>query len=226
MKFLLFTLSIIGIECQALEHSESQKNIMSLAEQYVTGQLDASENNDISVKTVAIDTRIDIPDCAEPFTFYSSSNALQQSNVTVKASCESSDWFLYFVVRVEETQSVVVSVNALSPGALISDEDIKVVNLDKNLLRYSTYSDSSDVVGAKVKRRLQSGQPLKPSQICYVCKGDAITIIAKSSGLNIKTAGIAQQDGNIGDQIRVQNGSSKRSINATIESANEVVVQL
>ncbi len=226
LKFLLLTVLFIGTKCQALEHSDQQIKIMRLAEQFVTSQLQVAANSDISVNTVPIDPRIDIPECADPFTFQASSNSLQQSNVTVKATCDSQNWFLYFVVRVEVTQAVVVSNNALSPGAIVSQEDLKVVRLNKDQLRNSTYSLVEEIVGAKVKRRIQSGQPITPQQLCFVCKGDAITIIAKSSGLQIKTSGIAQQDGIIGEQIRVQNDSSKRSINAVIESANEVVVQL
>jgi len=42
----------------------------------------------------------------------------------------------------------------------------------------------------------------------------------------VKTAGIAEQDGVIGDTIRVTNTSSQNTVIAEVASAKEVVVHL
>jgi flagella basal body P-ring formation protein FlgA len=62
--------------------------------------------------------------------------------------------------------------------------------------------------------------------LCFVCKGDKVTIMAVSVGLSLKVSGIAQQDGNLGDTIRVQNASSKKIVSATVSSTREVSIQI
>ena len=42
----------------------------------------------------------------------------------------------------------------------------------------------------------------------------------------VKTSGIAQQDGVIGDTIRVENSNSRKTVVAEVASTQEVVVNL
>ncbi|WP_416308145.1 flagellar basal body P-ring formation chaperone FlgA [Neptunicella sp. SCSIO 80796] len=226
LKRTLFALVFIGLNCQALEHSDPHKKIMQLGEDYVLKQLASNSNSDIAVEAMPIDNRIVIPACSVPYSVSAASNALQQSNVTVKASCSTSDWFLYFVVKVSETQQVVIAANALSPGAVLTAEDITVTKMDKSLLRSSTFADINDIIGARAKRRLTSGQPVTPNQLCFICKGDEITIIAQGAGIQVKATGVAQQDGNIGEQIQVKNDRTMRMVNALVENVSEVIVRL
>src|SRR5690606_36690201 len=106
-----------------------------LGEDYVLEQLaDKNSHQKIAVEAMPIDNRINIPDCPVPYTLSAASNSLQQSNITVKASCSSNDWFLYFVVKVSQTQQVVVATNSLSPGAILTADDLTVTQMDKSLL--------------------------------------------------------------------------------------------
>ena len=62
--------------------------------------------------------------------------------------------------------------------------------------------------------------------LCFVCKGDRITISAEVGKMKVKTAGIAQQDGVVGDNIQVLNASSKKTVIARVASVERVVIQL
>ncbi len=62
--------------------------------------------------------------------------------------------------------------------------------------------------------------------LCFVCKGDRVTIAAVSGGLSIKVYGIAEEDGVLGDTIQVRNISSDRMVYAKIASTSEVQVAI
>lgn len=62
--------------------------------------------------------------------------------------------------------------------------------------------------------------------ICMVCKGDLVTIFAKTGTLTIKTTGFALQDGNVGEQIRVKNQKSGKTISARVQDVKSVAVNL
>ena len=77
-----------------------------------------------------------------------------------------------------------------------------------------------------MKRRVTDGQAIQSNMLCFVCKGDRITITAEIAGMEVKTAGIAQQDGVVGDNIKVINSSSQKAVIARVASPEEVVIHL
>lgn len=156
----------------------------------------------------------------------STHNRFDQSSVTVKVRCPSNDWFIYLSVKVDEVQPVVVPNTALSPGTILTKENLQVVDVNKKRLRSTTYQSTEDLIGARLKRRSRPGQPISPNMLCFVCKGDAIVIVAQAGNMQIKTSGIAEQDGNIGDTIIVKNKRSKKRIGAKVVSIKQVEVQI
>lgn len=203
-----------------------QASVSSRAEQYVKAELAARGQTDIKVEASPLDPRLQVPSCPEPFTTFANEESLTQSLVTVRVECKSSGWYLYTMVKVAQVQSVVVVTSALSPGSVLTAQDVELVEMDKKQLRSSTYADINTVIGARVKRRTRAGQPVVPNTLCFVCRGDSIVIIAGTEGLQIKTSGIAQQDGNIGDTIAVKNSNSQKMIHATVTSVSRVEVRI
>jgi flagella basal body P-ring formation protein FlgA len=67
---------------------------------------------------------------------------------------------------------------------------------------------------------------ISPRNICLVCKGESVTIIAKSNDFMIKTIGKALSDGSKGEEVKVRNSKSGRIINARVESVNKVIINL
>lgn len=204
----------------------AHKQVLDAAEKFVFDKLHHENDENLQVKASPLDHRINIPLCSEPFQISASPEALTQSNITVRASCPSNNWYLFMMVKATQIQPVVVLSSAVSPGSLLTRQNVKIVKMDKKRIRSSTFADIESVLGARIKRRIRPGQPLIPKQVCFVCKGDNILITAKTQGLSIKTSGIAQQDGNVGDTIAVRNNHSKKLVNAQVLSANNVVVSI
>lgn len=204
-------------------HADNKNQLLSSAESYVSSQFN---DQNLMVKAKSLDSRIEVPPCESGYEFKASAESLRQANVTVKASCSNSNWYLYLVVHTRHMQSVVVLTQQLSPGSILTAANMHTVKLDKKRLRSSTYNNIQQLIGAKVKRRLRPGQPITPQMLCFVCTGDAVVIKAKLAGLEITTSGVAQQDGNIGQTIVVKNNNSKRMINALISSTNQVEVSI
>lgn len=202
------------------------KQVIDAAEEFVFEKLNRNIEGELQVKASPIDSRINIPECAEPFVINASNESLRQSNITVKASCPTNNWYLFLMVKTTQTQQVVVLNSALSPGSIITASNVKIIEMDKKRIRHSTFSDATAVIGAKIKRRIQPGQPLTPKLLCFVCKGDSILITADAAGLSIKTSGIAQQDGNVGETILVKNSHSKKILNAQVVNTRSVIVSI
>jgi flagella basal body P-ring formation protein FlgA len=223
---LLFTAGLLNFSLltTASEINFSQQQLLSGAEEYVLSQLNSDSSDSLKVKAMSIDSRLTIPQCNSALIFSASNESLNQSNVTVKANCPDSNWYMFLVVSAKQMQSVVVISSAVSPGTVLTEHNIKVVEMNKKLLRSTTFADIQDVIGARVKRRTRAGRPVDPNNLCFVCKGDSIVIRAGSSAMQVKASGIALQDGNLGDTILVRNSRSKKKIDAQVVSTNTVKV--
>ena len=229
-KFFLFPL--IACICYTQSVTANDQNnlvhqqVIDAAENFVIEQITPFSQGRLEVRAMPIDKRLDIPQCPESFEMSASDESLKQSNVTVKASCPSSNWYLYLIVKTAEMQPVVVLNTAVSPGTILTTENTRIVEVNKKQLRTSTFSEQEDVLGARLKRRTRAGQPIIPGQLCFVCKGDKVQIAAQLAGLQIKTTGVAQQDGNVGDTITVKNSRSNKLVHGKVQSTDLVTVQI
>lgn len=197
------------------------------AKEYLLSVLKQEDDGtDIHVEMVSIDERIAIPDCPQGFRYHADAASLGQSYISVRASCRNNDWYLFTSAHINRTRQVVVTAGMLSPGTLLTSENLKTADIDVNRLRHTAYTDLAQLVGARMKRRVRDSQPVQSNMLCFVCKGDRITISANMAGMQVKTAGIAQQDGVVGDTIQVINASSQKAVVAQVANAQEVVVSL
>ena len=128
--------------------------------------------------------------------------------------------------HVTRTTDIVVTRGAVSPGTVLTSSNLSIAKVDVRKLRFTAFTDVDALIGARVKRRITDGQALQSNMLCFVCKGDRITITAEVAGMKVKTAGIAQQDGVVGDNIKVVNASSQKAIVARVASSDEVVIHL
>ncbi|MDU0355744.1 flagellar basal body P-ring formation chaperone FlgA [Paraglaciecola aquimarina] len=108
----------------------------------------------------------------------------------------------------------------------MTENNVHIVNMDKKRLRGTTFADIEEVLGARMKRRVTAGRPVDPSNLCYVCKGDSVTISANTAIMQVKTDGIALEDGSMGDTIAVRNSRSNKRIKAIVASAGHVEINI
>ena len=88
------------------------------------------------------------------------------------------------------------------------------------------FSDTNQLTGVRVKRRVAKNYPIFANNLCFVCKNDTVSIYVRSNNFVLKTVGEALQDGNIGDQIRIKNSSSNKELDAIITAIGEVEVRM
>ena len=224
-------LTIATYSCMSYATERSTHDILvEHAQEFIASQIDAQETTDFSSRRVIeispLDTRITIPDCAEPFQFELLSSPQQHSYVQLKTSCPEQQWQLYLNARVARYATVVVFASALSPNTTITAEHVTFADIDIQLMRATHYFAAEDVIGARVKQRTRPGQPVQPHVLCFVCKGDRITIVARSAGMQVATSGVALQDGGLGDSVKVMNAHSQKQLYARVDSAQQVIVNL
>lgn len=221
---IVFTLFFVSLS--AVAQSSSHTIIQSQTEDFVRHQLLNSPSDETQIMVREIDPRIAVPSCPDRFVYESPNFDSRLSNVSVKVICPSTQWFLFTHVAIQSLQQVVVTTDTLSPGAMLSPKNMETTDIDKSKIRGSTFTSVEEISGARIKRRVRPGTILSSSMLCFVCKGDRVTISAVSSNLSIQVYGIAEQDGTLGETIQVRNMSSDKTVFATVASTEEVTIKI
>ncbi|MDO6568472.1 flagellar basal body P-ring formation chaperone FlgA [Alteromonas sp. 1_MG-2023] len=220
-------ISLIAVVLAPHSYAETMHNAVGKgAQKYLMSVLNIHDDTDIAVTIADVDERINIPQCPTGFQYHASDESLTQSYISVRVSCGNNDWYLFTSAQVTRTKEIVVTSGAVSPGTVLTASNLTLAAVDIKRLRYSAFTDVDALIGARMKRRIVDGQAVQSNMLCFVCKGDRITIRASLGGMAVKTSGIAQQDGVIGDTIKVINASSQKPVIAEVASAQEVVVHL
>ncbi|QSX28975.1 flagellar basal body P-ring formation protein FlgA [Shewanella cyperi] len=204
--------------------------IREAAEAAVAQKIEAPAEARVEIQAQSLDNRMSPPRCSDGISATLASNREIGKNNTVKVQCHSPDldypWQIFLSVRVDILFPMVVATRPVGAGELIGEGDVTLAFVDKSLLRGQQFAAESEVIGTRAKRRIAQDAPVYAANLCFVCRGDSVAIIARSEHFQIKTLGEALADGNIGDKIRVRNSSSNKELEAKVTGVGEVEVKM
>ena len=224
--FLYFSLLLLTKQSIAANSELDSAYIEHFATSYLMDKFPSTDDNRVSISVAKLDPRIVIKPCKIPLTANIPENT-RARNVNIKISCdESISWKIYLSAKIEITKAVLVAKNTISKGDRLDESNVVLSYIAINRIRGDKLTDTSIVFGAKAKKRIAQGRAISKSNICLICKGDAVTIIVSSKVFSIKTQGVALSSGNINEQIRVKNTRSNKVITPRIKSSNQVVIHL
>jgi len=200
--------------------------IESFAKTFLESKIQPPAGGKISFKVADIDPRIRIKPCQVPLKANIPENT-NRRNVNVKITCEdSTSWQMYLPAKITRTFKVVVATSTIEKGDILTRNNIGIKFIAKNKIRGEKLTDINSVIGSKAEKRIAIEHTITKKNVCLVCKGDAITIIAKTENFMIKTKGTALSSGNLNQQIRVKNSRSGRVIKPKISAVNQVTINL
>jgi flagella basal body P-ring formation protein FlgA len=132
--------------------------------------------------------------------------------------------------EVKATQQVVVAVQPVERGALVTPTALELQELEN----VPVASDKSAPVqtvealaGMEAKRTIQAGDIVMTNDVqpqILVKRGEEITVFARGGGIQVRTLAKARQDGARGDLILVETLETKEPFAAEITSEREAIV--
>lgn len=199
-------------------------SLQQIAQAFVDDQLVQQGKLQTKAQVGQLDPRLQLPACDQPPEGFLP-KSMQQSLRTIGVRCASpKSWSIYLPVQLQTFTQVLVSLRELNAGDRLSPADLELSVVDTNQLRGSSFQNADDISGAKVKRRIAQGQAINSKDLCYVCQGDSVNIVAGSASMQILMPGQALSDGFLGQSIRVRNLSSRKEVIGNIEATDRVVV--
>ncbi|OUR60553.1 flagella basal body P-ring formation protein FlgA [Colwellia sp. 39_35_sub15_T18] len=227
IKVFLFTIYFIVImPITSLATTFDSAYIEAFAKNFLEHKVTAPKGGKTVITVANIDPRIIIKPCQQAL----KANIPEKHsgrNVNVKITCDdSASWKMYIPAKIENTFAVLVATTTIEKGVILSDSNIDIQYLASNKIRGKKLSDKVTVMGSKAKKRIGKGRAITRKNVCLICKGDTVTIIAKSDIFMIKTRGTALSDGNINQQIKVKNSRSGKIIRPKVSAVNQVTILL
>jgi len=227
---LLFQSLVLADSYNTQSGLQSLQSIRLSAEDYVRQLPELAAVKGIQVETGNLDPRLRLAQCNRSLEAFPPQGNYKLGNTAVGVRCSGqATWTVYVQVKVKAETDRVVLVNALPRGAIVGRRDIQ---LETRLQYLSTQTQAfvngaDAVVGMQTKRSLAPGTSLTVSMVQapnIVQRGDRVTLVAGSGGLQVNMAGKALEKGAVGDRIRVSNLKSRREVEGLVHKDGSVWV--
>ena len=130
-------------------------------------------------------------------------------------------------VNIVKFENVLIANDRISRNALLSPEQITTESRDVTYLVDRPLTDLNEIVGRRTKRLVGKGNILTYTNteiIPTVEVGKEVKIIYRSGALEISAVGTALENGYTGESIRVRNEQSKKTVEATINNEQTVLI--
>jgi flagella basal body P-ring formation protein FlgA len=200
--------------------------LYNLIKTHVENNVSLPAQGRLKVEVAEIDPRISLQPCLSPLTANIPENH-NGRNVNVKIICpDEKSWQLYIPVKIQTIVPVLVARVRMNKGTLLNSTNIEVIFKDNSQIRGTVLTDPKVVFGARTKRNLSQNSAITNKNTCFVCKGESVNIVAKSESFEIKSFGIALNDGSLGEVISVRNKKSGRVIQGQVNAINQVIINL
>lgn len=124
-------------------------------------------------------------------------------------------------------RDAVVTTTPIPAHQVIGPADVELRRIDISSARGKAFSSVDEVIGMATTTYLQAGSVVTARNLnkpILVRRGDAVSLIASRPGFIIKTTGIAQGDGRLGEVIKVLNPVSRKVIEAEVVGARRAKV--
>lgn len=187
---------------------------------------DASAN--VKIDVGQLDPRLRLPACAEPLQLSRPPGSPSRGATSVAVRCEgATPWSLSVPATIRREFVVLVTRQNLDRGRTLTNSDYQV---EKRLLTDApagALSDPASAAGQVLLRALPAGAVLTEATVkaaLAVKRGQAVTLSLSSGPVAIEVAGVAMQNGAIGDRVTVRNTNSKRLVEGVVKAPNVVGV--
>ncbi|GMR19917.1 MAG: hypothetical protein BMS9Abin36_0512 [Gammaproteobacteria bacterium] len=223
--FVLLSSCFTPIPAMAKDQKlESPSRIVKSAEHFVRNKL-IGHYDDAKITIMPVDKRLRLTRCQRNFEFFFAQEKYL-GNTSVGVRCpDYKPWTIYVPVSISAYDEIWVMKESLNRGNIISVDHIIKERRDLSRHPQGFITNVNEIIGMAARRRLRSGLVLRPVLLekpKIIKRGDTVTILAKSKGLEVRMTGKALMNGADGQRIRVRNTLTRKIIHGVV-TANGII---
>lgn len=224
----ILLVSLLGMATTHAEGIQPLDTIYTVAKDFLVSRNQGQQAPQIEAGP--LDARLALAACDAPLEAFMPPGSAAYGNTTVGVRCPGAKpWSVYVPVKVKVSTSVVVAARPLVRGAQLSVADLTTATLDAGSLPPDYLTDPQQAIGQQLTRPVSIGMAVAAGMLDtprMVRRDERVTILAEEGGLEVRMAGLALEDGVLGQPIKVRNLLSKRIIGGVIAAPGIVKVQM
>jgi len=112
---------------------------------------------------------------------------------------------------------------------LLTEQNIELQTVRLGHSYTRVIRDSNQLLNKMAVQALRAGKPIERNMVRIqpdVQLGDELQVVLQNQGLALQLPGIAKQEGQIGDEIKVQCPSARKEFKGTLSAGKQVLVSL
>lgn len=223
--FVILLTFIMTVNADAATR-QSESEIYTAVKQFVKQQNIPLKKVQVSITSMT--KKKYLPQCNKPLTvsMVPGINLVGHSKFIVSCTT-SSRWKINVSAYVDGMLDVLVAHHPIAQGRILQTTDLKYAERLNSQLSRGYYTSAKQLKQMEAKRSIQRGQVFTPGLLKaqkLVLRGQQITIVAQTGGLNLRVKGKALMDGQRGQTIKVRNLSSKKLVYARVKSSGIVEI--
>ena len=204
-----------------------ENRLKTLFQEFIADKIDGADFTITRFKVRGVDK---LP--VGRITFHPSGPAFQKTaggmtlRLSVRVDEEESGW-LMLSGWIDRYETVVCAHRNLPRKTVLEASDLKLERINISRAPADLVFDLREAVGKRLNRRVKAGGTIRQNTLSVpplIQKGDRVKLIAKTGNLKIVTIGIAKGSGGAGEQIKIENISSKKTIVGRVKDASTVDV--
>lgn len=219
----LFSSTLYATELQPLD------DIKAAAKQLVE-QDSSSTAYRTAIDVGRLDPRLRLSKCASPLQSRHLNENRRGANTTVVVSCVGDKpWTVYVPVKVSRSVLVAVLQTPVGRSQTIQKEHIKFIDYDVSRLSNGFYNTAEAIIGRQARRNLIAGAVITPNDLLasrLISRGQRVTIITSNSAFSVRMPGKALADAAKGEIVKVENLSSRRTVEGIAINSSTVQITM
>lgn len=174
------------------------------------------QNIDQQVHEAKIDVRslpasLTLPQCTVPLELSQRDPNQIHGRLTISVNCAAPSWRVFVSVNIDGKMPAIVSTQGILRQAVINKVDVELKLVPLNELRRGSMQSLDNIIGMRAKRAIPANRVLTLQMLdipYWVMEKEEVTIVTRIGGIEIKTKGIALENGMQQDQVSVKNINS------------------
>jgi flagellar basal body P-ring formation protein FlgA len=193
---------------------------------FLNEQYKKDPTTDVKIKVGGLDPRLHLADCSQSLSLKLQDPSGNGGNVSTEVACRGdTSWTILVPTQVTIYRPTAIASRDLTPGTLVTAEDLGLETLDVSLYRQGFSLDAKDIIGKEIKYSVSKGSTFRTSALDspkVIKRGDEVTVEALAGSIRVIAKGTAVSDGRLGQLIRIRNTQSERILSAKVISAGKV----
>lgn len=186
----------------------------------------AAAEAECELSFIGVSNQYALPNCNNDWQ-YSLTRTLQAGRNGIEVSCDSPRWKQNLAVQLHIYKEIAVLAKSANAGHKVNAADITFIRHDIGASSKDFYTKPSQVIGQQLKRSFRVGTLLTTDMLdapLLIKRNDMVSIELIRPGIKIESKGVALENGQQGQRIRVRNIRSQRTITATVKEAGVVEI--